>query len=91
MTLEQLTSAVYNNVIDGLKGTDSNISFSLEHVEDSIVAERLILIKEYVLKNLLPRRDLLIAINCIPLDCYPIDKIYLRRSYYYHQKFGKRS
>ena len=74
MNLEQLTSAVYNNVVDGLKGTSSNIAFSREHVEDSIISERMLIIKEYFIKNLLPRRDLLYAINCVNLDCYPIDK-----------------
>jgi hypothetical protein len=74
MTLEQLTSAVYNNIVNGLKGTNANVPVTHEHLEDSIIAERLLIIKEYMLKGLLPRRDLLIPINCVTVDCFPIEK-----------------
>jgi hypothetical protein len=74
MTLEQLTSAVYNNIVTGLKGTNVNAPVTHEHIEDSIIAERLLIIKEYMVKGLLPRRDLLIPIPCIPLNCLPIER-----------------
>lgn len=74
MTLEQLTSAVYNNIVTGLKGTNVNVPITHEHIEDSILAERLLIIKEYMVKGLLPRKDLLVPIACVELDCSPIEK-----------------
>jgi hypothetical protein len=74
MTLEQLTSAIYNNIVAGLKSSNVNVSFTHEHIEDSIISERLLIIKEYMLKGMLPRKDLLVSIPCIELNCYPINK-----------------
>lgn len=74
MNLEALTSAIYNNVVGGLKGTNSNFPFSLQQIEDEIIEERLGLIKEYSLKNLLPKKDLTLAIRCISLDCKDLDR-----------------
>lgn len=74
MNLQALTSAIYNNVIGGLKGINDNVPLTLEQVEDSIINERLLLIKEYSLKNLLPRKSLTSAIRCIPLDCSDIER-----------------
>ena len=74
MTLEQLTSAVYNNIVTGLKGTNVNVPIVHEHIEDSIIAERLLIIKEYMTKGLLPRKDLMVAITCLELNCFPIEK-----------------
>jgi hypothetical protein len=74
MTLEQLTSAIYNNVVSGLKGTNVNVPITHEHIEDSIINERLLIIKEYMIKGILPRKDFLVPIPCITLDCQPIEK-----------------
>ena len=35
---------------------------------------RLAVIKEYMLKGILPIDDLVMAINCIPVDCDTLDK-----------------
>lgn len=74
MTLEQLKSAIYNDVVGGLKGIGVNVNMSLEQLEDDIIDERLIILKEYGVKNMLPKKDLLMSINCIELDCKPMDK-----------------
>ena len=74
MTLEQLTSAIYNNIVSGLKGTNANVPMTHEHIEDSIIAERLLIIKEYMVKGLLPRKDLLVPISCLTLECLPIER-----------------
>lgn len=74
MTLEQLKSAIYNDIVSGLRGITSNPSISLEQLEDDIIDERLIILKEYGIKNMLPKRDLLMAINCIDVDCKSMDK-----------------
>lgn len=67
--LEKLKSAIHLNVVTGLKGIDINNSFTLEQVEDSIMTQRLELIKEYSKKDLLPAKDLFLNIKCLPVDC----------------------
>ena len=47
---------------------------SLEQLEDEVVEERLAVIKEYSLKNLIPLKDLMVSLNCIELDCKSLDK-----------------
>lgn len=74
MTLEQLKSAIYNDVMAGLRGLTNIPSMSLEQLEDDIIDERLIILKEYGMKNMLPKKDLLLSINCIELDCKSMDK-----------------
>jgi hypothetical protein len=74
MKLEALTSAIYNNVVGGLKGLNQNVPFSLEQLEDTVINERLAIIKEYSLKNLVPKKDLLLAIRCLELDCESIER-----------------
>lgn len=72
--LEKLSSAIYNNVNNGLKGTNINNPLTLEQIEDSIISERLLLIKEYSRQGLLPVNDLAMSINCLPVDCKSIEK-----------------
>ena len=50
------------------------MSMSLEQLEDDIIDERLQIIKEYTLKGLIPKRDLMLSINCIPVDCESLDR-----------------
>lgn len=40
MTIEQIASAVYNDVEAGLVGIHSNPTISMEQLEDEVVAER---------------------------------------------------
>ena len=55
--------------MSGLQGLRSNMSMSIDQLKDDIVDERLMIIKEYALKGILPRNDLMLSINCIPVDC----------------------
>ena len=59
--------------MSGLRGYTSNISMSLDQLEDEIVDERLTIIKEYSLKGILPTKDLYYTINCIETDCKSLD------------------
>ena len=59
----KLASSIYNDVMSGLRGYTSNISMSLDQLEDEIVDERLAIIKEYSLKGILPNKDLYFTIN----------------------------
>jgi hypothetical protein len=46
----------------------------MDQLEDEIIEERVALIKEYSIKNLLPRKELLLSIRCIPIDCSDIER-----------------
>lgn len=74
MTLEQLKSAIYNDLVGGLRGISGNVNISMEQLEDDIIEERLIILKEFSMKNMIPRKDLLMSINCIELDEKSLDK-----------------
>lgn len=73
MELNKLASAILNDILSGLRGITSNISLSVEQLEDDIIDERLTIIKEYALKGLLPVKDLVTSINCLEVDCKPIE------------------
>lgn len=72
--IEKLASAIYNDIVSGLVGITSNPTISIEQLQDDVVDERLQIIKEYSLKNLIPRKDLLFKINCVDVDCEVIGK-----------------
>lgn len=72
--IEKLASAIRNDVVAGLRGFHTNLSMSMELLEQDIVDERLQILKEYSLKGILPTKDLYLSINCIPVDCKSIDK-----------------
>ena len=74
MFFEKLASAIQNDVLSGLRGYHHNISMSMEQLEDEIVNERLLLIKEYSAKGILPNNDLYLEINCVNVDCKNIEK-----------------
>lgn len=71
---DKLASAIQNDVVSGLRGYHHNMSMDIEQLKDEIVDVRLTILKEYSLKGILPIRDLLLAINCIPVDCKDLDK-----------------
>ena len=72
--IEKLADAVRNDVVAGLRGYHTNMSMSKEQLMQDIVDERLLIIKEYTLKGLLPAQDLMLSINCINVDCEDISK-----------------
>lgn len=69
MTLEQISSAIYNNVVTGLAGITSNPKISIEQLQDECVAERNQIMREYLLKGVLNLNELFLAINCVEVDC----------------------
>ena len=74
MYIEKLASQIINDILSGLRGYHNNISISREQVEDEIVAYRLSILKDYFLKGIYPIKDLLMAINCIEVDCNPLER-----------------
>lgn len=74
MLVDKIASAIFNDVQGGLAGYEATINMSLEQLQDEVVEERLLVIKEYSLKNLIPIKDLMVSLNCIELDCKSLDK-----------------
>ena len=72
--IEKLASAIHNDVVSGLRGYHTNMSLSLEQLEQDIVDERLQILKEYSLKGVLTTKDLYLSINCIPVDCKDLER-----------------
>lgn len=74
MIVNELASAIYNDIVSGLVGITSTPTISIEQLEQDVVDMRLSLIKQYSMKNLLPRKDLMLSINCIQVNCDTLDK-----------------
>lgn len=79
--INRLASAIYNDIVGGLRGYHVNHSISIEQLEDDVVSTRIAVIKEYALKGILPIKDLLEAINCIQVDCKDLDRCNCNSSY----------
>lgn len=73
-SIKKLADAIFNDVVSGLRGYHQNMSMSKEQLEEEVVQMRLAIIKEYMLKGILPIDDLVVSINCIPVDCDTLDK-----------------
>ena len=73
-SIRRLADAVFNDIVSGLRGYHQNMSMSIDQLEEEIVQMRLAVIKEYMLKGILPIDDLLMSLNCIPVDCDTLDK-----------------
>lgn len=73
MAYSKLASAIYNDIVGGLRGYSSTPTISLDQLEDEVAEERLSLIKQYTLKGIIPKNDLLRTISCIPIDCKDIE------------------
>lgn len=74
MKISQLASAIYANITNGLRGITANPNISLKQLEDEIMNERLQIIREYAMKNVLPTKELVLSINCLSVDCAPLEK-----------------
>lgn len=74
MYIEKLASQIKNDVLSGLRGYHQNLSMNMEQLEDEVVACRLSIIHQYFLKGITPIEDLLLAINCIKIDCESIEQ-----------------
>lgn len=69
MVLDKLTSAIYNDIVAGLSGVNANPNISMEQLADEVIETRESIIKEWYLKGVLKPHDLMLAINCIEVDC----------------------
>lgn len=73
-SVRKLADAIRNDVISGLRGYHQNMSMSIEQLEQEVVDMRLFVIKEYMNQGMLPTKDLMVSLNCIPVDCKDLDK-----------------
>ena len=73
-TIRRLADIISNDVRSGLRGYHQNMSMSIEQLEEEIVLMRLQIMKEYMMQGALPIQDLLMSVNCIPVDCESLDK-----------------
>ena len=46
MTLDKITSGIYNDIVAGLSGMNSNPTISLDQLEDEVVETRHTVVKE---------------------------------------------
>ena len=74
MYIEKLASQIRNDVVSGLRGYHTNLSLNLNQLQDEIVACRLNIIKQYVLKGIFPIKDLMMSINCVDVDCKSLER-----------------
>ena len=74
MYIEKLASQIINDVVSGLRGYHSNLALNRDQLGDEIVACRLEILHQYFLKGVIPVKDLLIAINCVNVDCESLER-----------------
>lgn len=74
MTIEAIASAIYNHVVTGLAGINANPKISIEQLQDEVVAERNIILREYLLKGVLKFDDQYLSLDCIPVTCDSMSK-----------------
>lgn len=74
MYIEKLASQIHNDIVSGLRGYHHNLSINLNQLQDEIVACRLEIIHQYFLKGIFPIKDLIIAINCIDVNCKSLER-----------------
>lgn len=74
MIVSKIADAIRNDVQGGLAGYNATVNMSLEQLEDEVVEERLLVIKQYAKQNLIPKKELMYSLNCIPVDCKSLDK-----------------
>lgn len=80
MYLDKLASQIKNDILSGLGGYHSNLGLNIEQLKDECVNTRLVIIKEQYLKGILPIKDLLIAINCVDVDCESLERCRCKES-----------
>lgn len=74
MYIEKLASSIRNDIVSGLRGYHHNLSINMDQLADEIVACRLEILHQYFLKGIFPIKDLLLAINCVDVDCVSLER-----------------
>lgn len=74
MYIDKLASQIKNDILSGLRGYHQNLGLNIDQLKDECVNMRLLIIKEQYLQGILPVKDLLIAINCVDVDCESLER-----------------
>ena len=70
MNVDQITSAIINDLFSGnLVSISNRAMISQEQLADEVIETRGAIIKDWYIKNMLNLSDMMVAINCIEVDC----------------------
>ena len=70
MNVNQIASAIINDLFSGnLVSLSNRAMISQDQIEDEVIETRNAVIKDWYLKNALDLSDMMVAINCIEVDC----------------------
>ena len=70
MNVNQIASAIINDLFSGnLVSLSNRAMISQEQIEDECIEARCVIIKDWYLKNMLNLGDMMVAINCVEVDC----------------------
>ena len=69
MNVEEISSAIFNDVTSALAGANSNPAIDIYQLQDEVVAERERVVLEWWKKGILQKGDLLTTISCVNVDC----------------------
>ena len=70
MNVNQIASAIINDLFSGnLVSLSNRAMVSMEQITDEVIETRNAVIKDWYLKNALNLSDMMVAINCVEVDC----------------------
>ena len=70
MNVNQIASAIINDLFSGnLVSLSNRAMISQDQIEDEVIETRNAVIKDWYLKNTLNLSDMMVAINCVEVDC----------------------
>ena len=70
MNVNQIASAIINDLFSGnLVSLSNRAMISQEQIEDECIETRCAIIKDWYLRNMLNLGDMMVAINCVEVDC----------------------
>ena len=70
MNVNQIASAIINDLFSGnLVSLSNRAMISQEQLTDECIETRCAIIKDWYLKNMLNLGDMMVAINCVEVDC----------------------
>ena len=70
MNVNQIASAIINDLFSGnLVSLSNRAMISQEQIEDECIEARCAIIKDWYLKSMLNLSDMMVAINCVEVDC----------------------
>ena len=70
MNVNQIASAIINDLFSGnLVSLSNRAMISQDQIEDEVIETRNAIIKDWYLKNALNLSDMMVAINCVEVDC----------------------